>query len=926
MESFFGHTEESTEDASGRKKSRIKSLKTRLFGRSKGASAEGNTKLSQSASDITVGKGLGSVEDLACPQGMMGSRALSHDSIFLADQVLTDTEPTRVLSQENVHSKIKALQVKLQLQKLHFGPPPMVLPARHTEELESHSEDSLFHISDDTSTEGILNRTTSQPASSALSPIPKSAPTKSLPQTPLHPLSFPTQPNSSASTVEAPLDFSTPAQFTASLDISAARHRMSVKPRNQRASTKKKVSSLSQSESPLNTLNNISVPEPVKEQEQLAAQKEETVEAEKEVVDIPQHLPSKSAEVSPVSAGEAPELSSQSFSQKNHNLPGTGTSQVLRARSQRHVATASSGRPHSSFIESEMSEKREAFLEKQDMPYNKRSSLKKTGMTEISSEQLPRTSRSYSANQQLHGEGETTRGPRSGSFVGVPEEIEATRKTFEGKEEKNIREKEELKSVQPRGNPCFVPPKSSAIPWDRKDSLKKTEFATASKNVPTDVGALKAEELDSRQELVEEAEAREVQEEQGKTTFGIKLRATSQSLKLRSETASNHHSKTSLCEDQSDKQKKQEISDSASRMSEKLPANTSSAPRPDPITCGIFPPAKLNTPPSNPVLTEVQKTSSIPKEAETTPQESEPSPQKSSSEVSWMSLAMEKTRSLQQLFSSRFPRDFTGVQTPAQPQTQVPPTGQTEMAGTLQAVKPSTVAMQQKTTVLPPVQSVVETIPWTAQSPLRSSSQTASTSQPLAQNYHSSGRQQPSWNNRGFQTGPQLKSTTSASVSSAAVATSDSASGKGERESTVQKDGPSPSIVRADRTGSVVDRAAFLEKRAEWGASPLIKGVELRKVQTEVQTSDDHLSPAKNTLTSKKSLADGRQGTKSAESSPTKIPEKPLEVKWLRKNVGSSSSPSSSPIQLQSMSESSQPSWMEMAKRKSMAWSDKTMD
>lgn len=42
----------------------------------------------------------------------MGSRALSHDSIFLADQVLTGTEPARVLSQENVQSKIKSLQVQ----------------------------------------------------------------------------------------------------------------------------------------------------------------------------------------------------------------------------------------------------------------------------------------------------------------------------------------------------------------------------------------------------------------------------------------------------------------------------------------------------------------------------------------------------------------------------------------------------------------------------------------------------------------------------------------------------------------------------------------------------------------------------------------------------------------------------------------------
>lgn len=44
------------------------------------------------------------------PEGPLSSRALSHDSIFLADQVQS-SQPTRVLSQENVHSKIKALQV-----------------------------------------------------------------------------------------------------------------------------------------------------------------------------------------------------------------------------------------------------------------------------------------------------------------------------------------------------------------------------------------------------------------------------------------------------------------------------------------------------------------------------------------------------------------------------------------------------------------------------------------------------------------------------------------------------------------------------------------------------------------------------------------------------------------------------------------------
>lgn len=45
-----------------RKKSKFKSLKSRLFGRSKRAG--GDAKLSQSASDITAGQGLGSDEDL----------------------------------------------------------------------------------------------------------------------------------------------------------------------------------------------------------------------------------------------------------------------------------------------------------------------------------------------------------------------------------------------------------------------------------------------------------------------------------------------------------------------------------------------------------------------------------------------------------------------------------------------------------------------------------------------------------------------------------------------------------------------------------------------------------------------------------------------------------------------------------------------
>lgn len=48
----------------GRKKTRLKSLKS-LFGKRKRAAEEEKAKLSQSESNITAGRGLGSEEDLA---------------------------------------------------------------------------------------------------------------------------------------------------------------------------------------------------------------------------------------------------------------------------------------------------------------------------------------------------------------------------------------------------------------------------------------------------------------------------------------------------------------------------------------------------------------------------------------------------------------------------------------------------------------------------------------------------------------------------------------------------------------------------------------------------------------------------------------------------------------------------------------------
>ncbi|KAK1902980.1 putative protein KIAA1211-like [Dissostichus eleginoides] len=924
MEYFSGETEESTEDIPGRKKSKLKSLKTRLFGKSKRGGGEAEAKLSQSSSDITAGKGLGSDEDLAFSEGIMGFRALSHDSIFLADDVLTDAEPARVLSQENVHSKIKALQVKLQQQKMHLGPPPLVVPVRRPEDVGSRSEDeSLPHSPSETS--------------------------------------------------------GAPSKFTPCLDTSAARHRMSIKPRKQRASTKKTLPS-NDSESHLHTLNNINHPESVREEsQQLTTEAEVTLEKGEDVIPITsQLLPSKSPEVAPSEA--ASKSSSPMISPKE--LPGKlpfVPSQVLRVKPNRSADVKPSERPHSSFIQSEWRDSRED-LDIQLLSHDKRNT--------IISDQHPTPL--SSVQQQLQSESQITRGikrptpgsgsfhfsittaknrggekPRSGSFV---ENTEAQQKKDVRAEDKlfsSMKEKEELKGALGRLRQEAGVHKSPVLPWERGDSLKKVESVTPSnKNVTTVTGAVKVEEVESSQEVVEEAlEAREVEDDEGKMAFGVKLR----SRKIQSDASSNT---PPVCEEQVDRPKRPEIRDLR-------PA--------DPASSGFTFPLK-NNPPSTGntriVATEIQTTSSNLKEVEAVipvPQEPQPAPPTASSEVSWMSLAMEKTRSIQQLFTNRFPRDFTGGQTAPGPQAQTevqsgtqaqtqtvkiqqsttpleaanqPPTeAETGKSGSdAQTGKLSLISAQQK---ISPVQSTSCKDPQTAkqtsepqsashpavqtrtaQSPLHSSAQTDTSSQltqgnvtqSLAQSYLSSVQRQPSWSNQGLNAANQLKS---ASVSTSASASPPvSALGKGEKETTVQeKEGPSQSGRRAVWAGAVSEKAAFLEKRAEWTTPPGTKGVELKKAQTEEQTSGESPASVKTTPLSKDIKQEGKQGGILAESSPAKIPDRPREDKWPRKTAVTSSSPSlSPPLPSALQSGGGQPSWMELAKRKSMAWSDKSME
>lgn len=363
------------------------------------------------------------------------------------------------------------------------------------------------------------------------------------------------------------------------------------------------------------------------EGKQFSAKEEVTLEKEQEGADTPftsQRRPSKSPELVSVTSEAASKSSSLSFSQQDHIPPGRSpsiSSQVLRVKPHRHGDVMLNERPHSSFIPSELKEKREGLgeFEIQIMSHDKRNTLNKADINskEVSSDQLSASfgsvmaSRYSSVYQQVQGEPENIIGikrpapgsgsfhfsmttaksrdgerPRSGSFVGVLEQTGNWQKTGGGAEDTpppSMREKEERKDLQPREGPVAVgrlrqevAPHKSSVPWDRRDSLKKVESVTPFKNVTTDTGALEGEEMESSLELAEEAvEAKELLEEEGKTAFGVKLRSTSQSVRLRSDAPSNNHSKPLLFEEQCDKQKTQEISDNANYMSKKLPTSTS---------------------------------------------------------------------------------------------------------------------------------------------------------------------------------------------------------------------------------------------------------------------------------------------------------------------------------------------------------------
>nr|XP_046220052.1 mucin-17 isoform X2 [Oncorhynchus gorbuscha] len=1106
MESFAGDAEGSADDLTGgKRKSKLKTLKTRLFGRSKR-----ETQLSQSAGDVTEAEGLGSAEHLC--SGVLGSRALSHDSIFLADQDLSSPEQPRVLSQDNVQGRIKELQMKLQQQNMRLGPSPMVLPIKRPEDLGGSSEDDgLPHsppeisMGDHRHPRGVSYKFPAPPRHHSSLSLVGTGSEEEEQVIPIPVCSFvhptPSAPLSAFSPASPILDFSTPAQFTPSLDNSAARHRMSIKPRNQRASAKKKRLTMIQKLEQGGLTTPTAPPEltPLKSgpTEAEGCPKTSTSTPTLPCKPSPQEQLHPGVALRPVEIvpGKQPQFSSVTTVQDLRYTPLGDPKPSAPSQTKRDILSKSGVKDSTPSTEGSTKEnpvpaaqpavslasvvdlRTSSLRWKPEAVAAGQSTTEPPAGPDDAGQAEPRPV-SGSFRFSINSARERER-PRmgSGGFLGVVEQAGAGAKR-EGRE-KGTEVKLISSNASQRGQEQHGGRQEGAKP--------KEEDLTAS-----DIGekVLEGEEVEEEsregvEEAVEAKEEAQEEEEEGKSAFGVKLRSTYLSLKVRAESATSQSDLKINRQSQevgalpltpytlsSKPTGLEELQDTppTNSMPQKLHANTwdapttlssprgragslreavtSAQPTPSPLTKEAqTTPAIHKVVPTTPVpAMEAHTTSSTTQDPMTGPQ----APPKAT--VSWMSMAWGKTRDLQQLFTSSLPREFTGMQSPTQPQCQTTtqpqtsslaqimtqtqrqnatqpqtqttmppqaqtaaqPQSQTQMqpltAKLLQshnsAQRPQTAAQtptqttkQQQTDKTPQTQNTTQpqtvtqpstqntkpsthvsnqTNTWAAQpttapqplaqstlnsvprvtSPsnlratqhtLRSTPQTqaqatlrsapigATSTQPLASSSLSSSPSstpsQPPWITRGHNPTPQPKPALAPTTNPAPVQATVPALGRGDRTLVLQGKSeeaavPTEKWVDRDRPGTVGGRAAFLEKRAEW-TPPAGSKVELRRTRTppESQPTAECAAPSKTPPTHRNTKADGRP-----ESSPTKVAGRHAdrEHKWLRKNMATSSSPSSSPSSsspLQTISDSGgQPSWMELAKRKSMAWNDKTMD
>ncbi|XP_056093620.1 CRACD-like protein isoform X2 [Rhinichthys klamathensis goyatoka] len=231
------------EECSGKKKSKFQTFKNFFVKKkrkeSPAPSGESGLKASQSSDDVNTSEPTISHANSDNDRGSkinLGNKAMSHDSVFVSDSPLSETNEGLGASQDSIHGKVKSLQLQLK-HAICLGSPPSLLCGRKGEDAGAFSDDDGLPCSppEYSSLHTVLTTPLHTSVDLTQSSLSMEASDSEDDQMSYEASSRPATPQGSV-----PVDFSLPASSVSCLDSSAARHRIAV---NANARAKRKPAS-----------------------------------------------------------------------------------------------------------------------------------------------------------------------------------------------------------------------------------------------------------------------------------------------------------------------------------------------------------------------------------------------------------------------------------------------------------------------------------------------------------------------------------------------------------------------------------------------------------------------------------------------------------------------------------------------------------
>ncbi|XP_058505610.1 capping protein-inhibiting regulator of actin dynamics-like isoform X3 [Solea solea] len=248
------------EECSGKKKSKFQTFK-KLFARKKRkepAGADAGLKASQSSDDVSKAPENNTLTRSEKDKGSkvsLGSKALSHDSVFVSDS--SEANEALGASQDSIHGKVKSLQLQLK-QAIRLGSPPSLMCVKRADDAGTMSEDDGLPCSPpEYTTPHAAMKQTQRNSSISLEGVDSDDDQLSRGAS-----------SRAMSPLVVPGDFSQPASPFACLDNSAAKHKLGL--RHKACNRRKPVIKLElkEGESAVDGMLNTSITESLEDQEQ----------------------------------------------------------------------------------------------------------------------------------------------------------------------------------------------------------------------------------------------------------------------------------------------------------------------------------------------------------------------------------------------------------------------------------------------------------------------------------------------------------------------------------------------------------------------------------------------------------------------------------------------------------------------------------